>query len=127
MVDEHFATQNLQLYSEEACFRDNLLSKVSYDLKLTLSDTLEQGYSGHLQISFDLSELPEDMPMFLDFQGKQISNIVLNGHSNPGCGFEYHRIWMPSDKLQIGSNTIAFDFENSYVVNSAGLHFYKDP
>ena len=42
--------------------------------------------------------------------------------------FERHRIYLPADLLLAGGqNTVQFEFKNTYVTNSAGLHYYKDP
>ena len=43
--------------------------------------------------------------------------------------FEKHRVWVVNQKLlRIGKlNEITFDFENTFVDNSLGLHKYTDP
>lgn len=38
LTDPHFSTQNLPLYSTEAEKRDKILTNVSYDLTIALSD-----------------------------------------------------------------------------------------
>lgn len=42
--------------------------------------------------------------------------------------FEQHRIYLPNALLRAdASNKVEFEFKNTYVTNSAGLHFYRDP
>jgi hypothetical protein len=41
--------------------------------------------------------------------------------------FISHKIFLEKDYLSNGENTITIDFVNTYVTNSAGLHWYKDP
>jgi len=127
ILDANFATQNIQLYSEEATKRDAMVSNVSYTLLLSLSDTLEGGYKGSYKIEFDIGEVPMTKePFFLDFQGKQISKVRVNGQECQ-VKFDRHRIELPWEALKQGSNSVTLEFANTYVVNSAGLHFYKDP
>ena len=66
--DSNFTTPNIQLYSEEASYRDSLLRNVSYTMRLELGDTLEKGYKGSITIRFNLAEIPQTKaPLFLDF------------------------------------------------------------
>ena len=132
--DPHFETQNLALYAEEAEYRVKLLagSGVSYRLLITLSDSIKEGFSGVFEARFSLQERPTvENPLFLDFQGKQISKLRINGNKildKAAVRFERHRIFLPTDLLLIESaNTVQFEFNNSYVSNCSGLHFYKDP
>ena len=53
--DDSFKTENLNLYSAEAEVRAKQVKDVEYDMKLKLSDNLEQGYQGHLEVQFFLS------------------------------------------------------------------------
>jgi len=44
-----------------------------------LSDSEEQGYKGAFRTSFKLGEAPtSENPVFLDFQGKEISRVQIN-------------------------------------------------
>ena len=45
-TDAQFTTPNIQLWSEEAEQRDNLIENVSYKMLLRLTNTLEGGYMG---------------------------------------------------------------------------------
>lgn len=128
LFDAKFSTQNIQLYSTEAEYRGELVKDVSYGLLLRLSQTRDAGYSGSFRVEFTLAKR-SDKPLFLDFQGSQISNVVINGEpATAGVTFEGHRVQLPAQALRVGAaNRVTFEFENTYVANSAGLHFYKDP
>jgi len=79
-------------------------------------------------VKFDFKELPATkFPLFLDFQGKLISNVRVNNEEASDVSFDRHRIQLPWSRLNQTGNEVSFDFENSYVLNSAGLHYYKDP
>lgn len=42
--------------------------------------------------------------------------------------FDSHRIYLPTESLStVFMNVVEFEFKNTYVSNSAGLHYYKDP
>ena len=110
------------MYSDEAEYRDNHLKSVSYKLLIELC---ENEYKGSIEISFFLKKIP-DKNLWLDFQGLEISNILLNGNNNNSLKFEKHRIYFPTEGLLISRNTIRMNFKNSYVNNSAGLHYYKE-
>lgn len=51
----------------------------------------------------------------------------MNGQDAPEVVINRHRINLPSALLSQSGNEISFDFKNTYVENSAGLHYYKDP
>ena len=66
--DNHFKSENLALYSEEAEARAAQLKEVSYCMLLNLSDSNESGYDGTFRATFGLNEMPTaEKPLFLDF------------------------------------------------------------
>ena len=134
--DKEFKSENLVLYSAEANTRARQLANVSYRLVLNLSESEEEGFEGALRTSFTLREKPtKESPLFLDFQGQEISRVKINErYATPDqIKFDRHRIYLPSELLQTAeasqdvSNTVQLEFKNSYVSNSAGLHYYRDP
>ena len=99
-TDAQFMTPNIQLWSEEAEHRENLIENVSYSMLLRLTNTLEGGYMGAYQVTFDLKEMPADssqvdIPFFIDFQGKLIRNVKVNGVENIEIIFDRQRIQIP--------------------------------
>ena len=72
---------------------------------------------------------PDD-PLFVDFQGKEISKVKVNQSffGRDSVQFEGHRVKLPSSAdWRAKNNVVEFEFKNTYVDNSAGLHFYRDP
>ena len=60
----------------------------------------------------------------------EISRVKINQQeADPDqVRFENHRIYLSNALLRDGAeNQVEFEFKNSYVTNSAGLHFYRDP
>ena len=124
-----FFEENVLSYSEECAQRAQQLSNVSYQLLLTLNEEQSEGFSGCLKTDFTLSASAL-APLYLDFQGQEISQVSVNGKacSLADVRFEKHRIYLPMAQLKENeSNTVSLHFKNTYVTNSAGLHYYKDP
>jgi hypothetical protein len=67
--------------TQEGCeYRSDILgvTDVNYDLTLALAKGPE--YFGTVMISFNLTKVPEDAkPLFLDFVGKEIYDLEING------------------------------------------------
>ena len=94
-----------------------------YKLLIKLGADQKDGFSGCIEIHFSYYG---DKDVYVDFQGNAVSNFNLNGESiTSDIKFEKHKIWIPAEKLK-SDNRLVFCFKNSYVTNSAGLHYYKD-
>ena len=89
-----------------------------------LNEKFEDGFTGSTKITFNAKD-PASKKLFIDFQGQEITKVTLNGQHDPQIKFKRHRIYLPN--LIAGQNTFECHFKNSYVTNSAGLHFYQDP
>ena len=129
--DSQFKSQNLMLYATEAEQRLKQISDVKYSMLLKLSDQEEKGYEGNFRTVFKLNEAPSaDKPLFLDFHGQEISHVKINTKvvQPEQVRFENHRIYLPESLLEADErNEVQFQFRNTYVNNSAGLHYFKDP
>jgi len=128
----------LPLYHHEAIARDKLLSNVSYDLVLNLSNQMGDApfFMGRANIHFhlggsDASPLETKQTikkdLFLDFHGEEINEVQINGVNVPlgKVAFRKHRIYIAEDVDLLDPhaiNTVTIKFTNSYVNNSAGLH-----
>jgi len=127
--DAFFKTENLSLYSAEAERRAEVIHSVKYRLLVKLNENEKDGFNGAFQASFKLNQKAEEVT-FLDFQGEEISQIQVNNQTVGAdkIRFEKHRIHLPVDLLSLEKeNTVSFHFKNTYVSNSAGLHYYRDP
>ena len=122
--DKDFVKENISLYKVEAEKRSELISDVTYDLFLSLA--LRKEFNGKLTTQFYLKskEFEED-DIFMDFQGRAMVHQI-NGKPSKG-EFKGHRIYLPRDELKRGYNQVTIMFKNTYVQNSAGLHWFQDP
>ena len=81
ICDPKFESENLGLSTTEAEARDARLCDVSYRVILNMSDSDQTGYSGAFRVTFGLKDGKRPTtndPLFLDFQGKEISKVKVN-------------------------------------------------
>lgn len=67
--------------------------------------------------------------IFIDFHGEAIKWIKINGEYLTKVNFEGHKIEIPPESIKVGGdveNVIQIAFANTYVTNSAGLHWFED-
>ena len=94
LTDAHFKAENLVSYATEADLRAKQISKVAYNLLISLGTKLEEGFSGCLETTFSLSNL--QTPVYLDFQGLSVASVEINGKpATSKVNFEKHRIILP--------------------------------
>ena len=123
------ANDAVALTQVDARHRASMISDTMYDVSIALpkGDT----FFGHVKIQFSAKEAPsKDKPLFLDFLGKKIKNVKINGEQIAALdNAEYiktSRIPMPSDKLKKGQNVVEMDFLSQYRNDGQGLHSYID-
>ena len=73
--DSSFTKQNLPLSQKDAHARQLQISNVRYDLKIAIPAGKEY-FRGHFNAKFDLVE---NKDFFIDFQGREISHVQING------------------------------------------------
>lgn len=73
--DTSFNQQNIPLYHKQAEIRDQMISKVKYELLLIL--TKGQDYEGKVTIDFFLGDKTLD-ELYIDFQGKGVTDLQIN-------------------------------------------------
>ena len=123
--DTDFEKQNISLFKTEAMRRSELISEVKYNLFMSFD--MKEGYNGKITTQFKLnSKEYDEKDLFFDFQGKAIASLSVNGEEMD-CNFKGQRVMIPKDPLKVGKNEVSFKFKNTYVQNSAGLHWFKDP
>ena len=123
--DTDFEKPNISLYKTEAIKRSELISDVKYNLFMSFD--VKEGYNGKIVTKFNLSSKEYDeKELFFDFQGKAIASLQVNGEEME-WDFKGQRVLIPKDPLKVGNNEVSFKFKNTYVKNSAGLHWFKDP
>ena len=85
-------------------------------------------YRGSVKVNFQANDNLDNL--FLDFHGREISRFHINGKLIAGETIEFkdHRILFKNQEAlrQNEENVVSFEFENTFVDNSAGLHKYVD-
>ena len=113
-----------ELTLKEAQFRKSLVSDISYELYLDLSDTHSLQFSGRTSIVFTLKKA--DKPLRLDFQAGDIQRVLVN--STPSSPtYNGHSIAFPAGTLKTGQNIIEIEYRQKYSTNGSGLNRFRDP
>ncbi|GIW12668.1 MAG: hypothetical protein KatS3mg062_0107 [Tepidiforma sp.] len=110
------------LTQQEAEERAARVSNVSYDIALDLQDRAT-GYRGSVTINFDLSG---DGDLFLDFRGRSIERLEVNGRAIESPMWNGYRLWLPADCLA-AHNTVHMAYENDFDHEGDGFHQFVDP
>ncbi|MEZ4501259.1 MAG: aminopeptidase N [Dehalococcoidia bacterium] len=107
----------------EAEARAGRVSNVSYDIDLSLTRNAET-YRGDVTVRFDLAG---DGDTFLDFRGKTIELLEVNGTAIEALSWTGYRLTLPGEHLAAGSNVVHVVYENEYDHTGDGLHQFVDP
>ncbi len=84
--------------------RSKLLKSVSYTLNLVLPKGTT--FVGSVDIDF---ELVATGPLFLDYSGKEVGDIVINGERPVASTlFSGHRLRIPEELQETGRNNVAW-------------------
>jgi hypothetical protein len=75
------------LTQDEATVRATQISNVSYEIKLTLTSG-SPTYQGRVVVQFDFAHNPSSQPVFFDFVGNEITELVVNGKKATGDPFK---------------------------------------
>jgi aminopeptidase N len=113
------------LTESEAADRAKRVSNVRYTLHLSLGSKAET-YQGELAAEFDL-ERRGGAPLFLDFTGKEIRSLLVNGKSVAAPDWNKHRLVLPEDLLRAEENRVVVAYENAYSHTGSGFHQFIDP
>jgi aminopeptidase N len=93
----------------------------AYELNIELTRGADT-YRGEATLQFDLSGTGD---IFLDFRGKTIENLEINGQVvEPN--WNGYRLFLPGDALA-ASNVVRINYENEYDHEGDGFHQFKDP
>ncbi len=113
----------MPLTQERAEARSLVIKKgtIFYDFHVALEKG-NTGYSGYSEISFELNNLPTELP--LDFNGK-VTRLVVNGQSTEvkhNDGF----LFLDVSLLKEGHNTVGVHYSNSYNNDGSGCVSFVD-
>lgn len=111
---------NLTQVDAEA--RASRVTRCDYTLDLTLTRGSET-YRGRCTLEFGDSG---EGDLFLDFRGKTIERLEVNGHVVDSPAWNGYRLWLPGDRLA-ATNTVRVVYENNYDHEGDGFHQFVDP
>jgi aminopeptidase N len=121
VTHSHAVRDNLT--ESEAAGRAARISNVSYTLHLDLQPKSET-YRGELAAEFELENGAS--PVFLDFTGKTIRSLLVNGKTVPAPDWNKHRLELPEALLK-EENRVVVAYENAYSHTGSGFHQFLDP
>lgn len=111
------------LTEAEAAARAARVSGVRYTLDLDLAAGSES-YSGTLRAEF--AARTGGAPLFVDFTGKRLASVVLNGKTIESPAWNRHRLALP-DELVAAENVLEIRYENDCSHTGSGFHRFSDP
>lgn len=112
------------LTRDEARRRADAIENVAYEIQLEFTKGAA-GYAGRCAIAFDCRRT--DAELFLDFAGRSVESIELNGQPVQPGAYSGPRILLPAEHLKPGANRAVVTYACDYDVESVGLHHFKDP
>ncbi|MBI3724490.1 aminopeptidase N [bacterium] len=107
----------------EATDRARRVSNVGYTLHLDLQAKSET-YRGKLTASFDVAGPTSGL--WIDFTGKTIRSLTVNGSRVEAPEWNKHRIALPAELLA-RKNEATVEYENDYSHTGSGFHHFNDP
>ncbi len=105
----------------EAKIRHANISNLTYQLYMDLN--LESEFSGISELTFDSTELKQDLT--IDFSGGAVQEIKINDEI---AKYDYNDFFISLDKslIKSGKNVIQITFTHPYSDNGSGLYRYTD-
>lgn len=70
--------------------------------------------------------LANKQDLFVDYEGKQIHSLVVNGQQVSTIHFNNYFLLIKQHWLNKGMNSIKIDFSNPYATDGEGLHSFVD-
>ncbi len=121
-MHDHAIRDNLT--EAEAAERARRVQNVRYTLHLSLTSKAET-YQGELAAEFEITAKGHE-PLFLDFTGKEVRSLLVNGKSVPKPEHTAHRVVLPEELLK-EENRVVVAYENAYSHTGSGFHQFLDP
>lgn len=136
-TDPYYETKKY-LSKIEAENRSQVVSDVSYTMILGLPKG-GKTFNGKITIDYTLNKVSpayveggenNSMCFFIDYKGKQIRSITVNGSllspaDTPNFWIN-HRIYIPQANQSVGVNRTIIEFESAYVTDCEGFQAFKD-
>ncbi|MDZ7728515.1 MAG: aminopeptidase N [Dehalococcoidia bacterium] len=110
------------LTQDEAVDRAGRVTTASYRLNLNLHKGAP-AYRGDIEIRFHQEGSGD---LFLDFRGKRIDSLELNGERIAEPDWDGYRLTLPASMVK-DANTLRIVYENDYDHGGDGFHQFTDP
>jgi len=106
--------------------RAQQVGQLNYDLALQFQPNADT-FQGKLTLTFQLKKAAPHL--FLDFDGEQVTSVLLAGEPLPGWRFQKEdgKILLPTIHLSPGTYQLVITFVAPYGLNGVGLHHYQTP
>jgi aminopeptidase N len=111
------------LTQEEAVLRSTIIETGLF-YKVFLDLHKGETFNGLVEIGFKVKRTDADT--FLEFSGKKLTTVELNGTNLPEFKLEKGYLHLPKELLKEGLNTFIAQFENNYFHDGNGIHSYID-
>src|SRR5579871_311650 len=119
----HTHTIKDNLTEAESRDRARRISKPTYTLHLDLKAKSET-YRGKLTAEFEIAGPTSGL--WIDFTGKTILGLTVNGTAVEKPDWNKHRIALP-EALLARKNSVTVEYENAYSHTGSGFHQFIDP
>lgn len=113
------------LTETEARERAAAVSAVHYEISLDLGDGTGD-YSGRARIRFACPRPGPGPGLFLDFTGRDVDLLRVNGAAADAAARTRHRIPIEASLLR-GENVVEVSWRNDFDRTGVGLHRFRDP
>ena len=126
MTPDRDTTARDVLTQSEAEERASRVSHVTYDLSIALARG-QEGYEGEVTVAF---ELKGEGDIFLDFRGRDLTLLEVNGERIEEPSRSAYRLTIPAAALNAPNgarNRVRIVFANDYDHTGDGFHQFIDP
>lgn len=104
---------------DQARSRVGDVSDVDYTLAFTFQEK-RLNYEGQVIIDFSLKDVSTSL--YLDFQGKSLDELEINGHRIASAEVVNARVLLEPAHLSKGKNRVRVGYRNTFNTDGAGLH-----
>lgn len=112
------------LYKKDKLKRSEILSNITYDLNLNLTNTKSKTYTGQVDIEFDISKKKD---LRIDFYQGEILNLKINGKKSEEYSYNEHYITLDEKGLKKGNNIVSISFKRKFSTTGEGFYHFVDP
>ncbi len=116
----------------ESQFRKDVIRQVDYGLVFFIEPKTKTSYKGlaSIQVNLDRKKLENQGPLYIDYQGRQISKLRINNVEIKEIEklVNADKLELPTELLKEGPNTVEIHFKNKFSLNplEGGLYLFNN-